>query len=635
VITGHSVSSIAHSFRLAVRWAAIGLLALLSGALPCRAHPADEALVYHYLWLEAKPGQVSLQHASVVGGLLGQAVWSHLDPDGDRQLTQQEQERHARELASGLSLKIDGRPVRWKLDAYEYPSHEQFFGGSFPAIKLLLSAPLPKVPHAGLALAIRDDTYIHFKGAFPQPVIRPTRLAAGEPLISEDGRVTGVRLEPLSPAAAGPSQPSHASTPGSNAPTLRRSNEPSRLPGLSLSPDAGGNAPAERETRPRLEDRNLGNAPIFPDRGQVVYSAPPGDRHGSETGPLKGFLGKPLSAGLIFFGLGVALLAGAAHALSPGHGKAMVGAYLVGSRGTVWDAVLLGIVVTITHTAGVYILGFLCLWLTTRIQAEVVGHWLSLISGVLVLALGFWLFQRGLLAYHGIRPLPGHAHDGHTHGHSHVDHSHSHEHRHSHAHAHVHESVGEEAVVSGQWSVVSEGDQGEAGFSNSQSLHPSKTPPHDSPLEEYEPRKDDRAASGSNMPWMRAERPRSDEPSTLNRLPPERGAQRSKPAWGVIALGIAGGMVPCFDALAILIAAVNLGSIQMGLALIAAFSVGMGAVLIGIGILMVKAKDLMMRFTGESRWVRALPAASGAVLFFLGTWLTLQALVEAGIVRLG
>jgi len=98
-------------------------------------------------------------------------------------------------------------------------------------------------------------------------------------------------------------------------------------------------------------------------------------------------------------------------------------------------------------------------------------------------------------------------------------------------------------------------------------------------------------------------------------------------------MGLAGGMVPCFDALAILIAAVNLRSLGVGLALIAAFSVGMAAVLVALGVLMVTAKETMSRFTGESRWVKALPVASGAVLFLVGVWLTVQALVQMGVIR--
>jgi ABC-type nickel/cobalt efflux system permease component RcnA len=103
----------------------------------------------------------------------------------------------------------------------------------------------------------------------------------------------------------------------------------------------------------------------------------------------------------------------------------------------------------------------------------------------------------------------------------------------------------------------------------------------------------------------------------------------------LIGLGIAGGLLPCTDALAILIAAVNLGSVLAGMVIIAAFSVGMAAVLVAVGILMVKARSLAERFSGETRWVKALPVASGAVLFLLGAFLTFQSLSHAGVLRPG
>ena len=65
------------------------------------------------------------------------------------------------------------------------------------------------------------------------------------------------------------------------------------------------------------------------------------------------------TAGFLAIALGVSFLAGAAHALTPGHGKAVVAAYLAGSRGTIGDAVYLGTVVTVTHTAGVFALGLM------------------------------------------------------------------------------------------------------------------------------------------------------------------------------------------------------------------------------------------------------------------------------------
>ena len=68
-----------------------------------------------------------------------------------------------------------------------------------------------------------------------------------------------------------------------------------------------------------------------------------------------------LTAGVVLFGLLFAVLLGAAHALSPGHGKTVVGAYLVGARGTARHAAFLGLTVTITHTAGVFALGLVTL----------------------------------------------------------------------------------------------------------------------------------------------------------------------------------------------------------------------------------------------------------------------------------
>ena len=80
-----------------------------------------------------------------------------------------------------------------------------------------------------------------------------------------------------------------------------------------------------------------------------------------ETGGFEGLVGRDLSAGVVLASLLLALFWGAAHALSPGHGKTLVAAYLVGSRGTPRHALLLGLTVTVTHTAGVFALGLVTL----------------------------------------------------------------------------------------------------------------------------------------------------------------------------------------------------------------------------------------------------------------------------------
>ena len=95
-----------------------------------------------------------------------------------------------------------------------------------------------------------------------------------------------------------------------------------------------------------------------------------------------------LSLLVIVGSLALALFWGAAHALSPGHGKTIVTAYLVGQRGTPWHAALLGLIVTVTHTAGVFSLGLVTLALSQFVVPEHLYPWLNLASGVLVVSIG-------------------------------------------------------------------------------------------------------------------------------------------------------------------------------------------------------------------------------------------------------
>jgi len=114
-----------------------------------------------------------------------------------------------------------------------------------------------------------------------------------------------------------------------------------------------------------------------------------------------------LSAALIAAGLG------ALHALEPGHGKTVVAAYLVGSRGTARHAVLLGFVVTASHTAGVYLLGAATLYASRYIVPEQLYPWLGAISGLSVAGLGIFIFLRhwtGETGTHSHVPGEQHSH---------------------------------------------------------------------------------------------------------------------------------------------------------------------------------------------------------------------------------
>src|SRR5690349_1204795 len=90
----------------------------------------------------------------------------------------------------------------------------------------------------------------------------------------------------------------------------------------------------------------------------------------------------------LLLALGVSFLWGAMHALTPGHGKTIVGAYLVGSRGTMKHAIYLGLTTTITHTLGVFALGLVTLFAAQFIVPEKLFPWLSLLSGLFVVGIG-------------------------------------------------------------------------------------------------------------------------------------------------------------------------------------------------------------------------------------------------------
>jgi nickel/cobalt exporter len=144
-----------------------------------------------------------------------------------------------------------------------------------------------------------------------------------------------------------------------------------------------------------------GSAPGFP----PSLSAGPAPLH--RGGGFEALVGRgDLSVGVILVSLLVAAFWGAAHALSPGHGKTMVAAYLVGSRGTAAHALLLGLTVTVTHTAGVFALGLVTLGLSELIVPEQLYPWLNLASALLVVGVGMSVLRARVRARH-------------THGHHH------------------------------------------------------------------------------------------------------------------------------------------------------------------------------------------------------------------------
>lgn len=277
-----------------------------------------------------------------------------------------------------------------------------------------------------------------------------------------------------------------------------------------------------------------------------------------------------LTPGFIGFALVVAFALGAFHALEPGHGKTVVAAYLVGSRGTVLHAVLLGTIVTASHTAGVFLLGLVTLYASRYVVPERLYPWLGFASGLLIVGLSLSLLRRRQRELAHARGHEQHAHPHEDeHGHACAP-QHAHEHAHPQAHAHAHHDH----------THAPDHPHGPAGHRHGHGHHHQHVPP--------------------------------DGQVTLGSL---------------LALGISGGIIPCPAALVVLLSAMALRRIGFGLILIVAFSLGLAVVLVAIGILMVHARRLLERFRWKGGgWLQRLPLASSLAMALLGLGIAIQSL---------
>jgi ABC-type nickel/cobalt efflux system permease component RcnA len=277
-----------------------------------------------------------------------------------------------------------------------------------------------------------------------------------------------------------------------------------------------------------------------------------------------------LGAGLIALGIAIAFGLGALHAAEPGHGKTIVAAYLIGSRGTVGHAAFLGAMVTFTHTISVFALGIATLIFSKYFVPEKLIHVLETISGLSIIVIGAWLFYRRLK---GLRASQDHHHDdGHAHGHSH-DRDHPHEHSHGHAHEHHHD--------------------------------------HDHAHDHQHAHSHDHDRDHPHEP--------SHGPHGHSHVP-----EGTVTFGSLIALGASGGLVPCPSALVLLLFAISVGRVGLGLVLLAAFSLGLAGVLMAIGMLVLYAKNWLPDPAKSSRHpvFRLVPVLSAAVIVCLGLALT-------------
>ena len=333
-----------------------------------------------------------------------------------------------------------------------------------------------------------------------------------------------------------------------------------------------------------------------------------------------------LSLGLIVGALALALFLGAAHGLEPGHGKTIVAAYLVGARGTVSNALFLGGVVALTHTSSVILLGLVALFASQYILPEQIFPWLGTASGFLIMGLGTWLLVNHL---RGRSPGHSHAHREHLHEHNHEE-EHLHEHVHSHAHGeHLHEHTHEEEYLHEYVHSHAHGEHLHEHSHEEEHLHEhvhshAHGEHHHVPSHSHE----EEHHHGHGHSHEEEHHGHHGHPhgehhhghSHSHEIP-------NKVTLGsLLTLGISGGIVPCTGALVILLLAVALHRIAFGLLLLVTFSVGLAAVLIAIGVLIVKARPLVERFSGDGRWIQRLPIASAVVIIAVGLGIALNSL---------
>jgi nickel/cobalt transporter (NicO) family protein len=225
--------------------------------------------------------------------------------------------------------------------------------------------------------------------------------------------------------------------------------------------------------------------------------------------------------GGFFVVLLISALFGAVHALTPGHGKTLVAAYLVGQRGTVSHAIFLGIVTTLTHTGAVMILAAILWYGMTREQLEAIMTQVQFGVGMAMVCFGLFLF------FQRLRGRADHIHIGAGHHH---------------------------------------------------------------------------APDGSHLP----------PPTDIT--------------WfGLILLGVTGGIIPCFDAIVMLFWAIGMNLLDWALPMLLAFSAGLASVLVLLGILVVKVRGFADSRLGAGRLVKWLPVLSAVAIVVLGFWLSREA----------
>jgi nickel/cobalt exporter len=361
----------------------IGLLTIaLLAPLAAKAHPLGNFTINRYSRIEPSGDRLYVLYVLDLAEIPTFQAKPQVRAEGEAAYAS----RLTREIARHVELVVDGRravltPLRHVL---AFPPGQ----AGLRTTRLEIVFQGPRFPPSA-SVVYRDNNYLERTG-WREIVVRPAR---GAQILSSSAPSKSVSDELLSyPKSLLESPLDEASA--------RAKVDPGSGPGVAPK------LPSRRALEQRVGVRAVG------DGGFASLIAH--DR---------------LSVGFVLVSILIAMFWGAAHALSPGHGKSIIAAYLVGSRGTPRHALFLGLTVTITHTIGVFALGLITLSLSAFVVPDRLYPWLNLVSALLILGVGLSVLRWRVREWRKRDAAHAHAHE---HGHHH-HHGHGHEQEHDQA----------------------------------------------------------------------------------------------------------------------------------------------------------------------------------------------------------
>ena len=301
-----------------------------------------------------------------------------------------------------------------------------------------------------------------------------------------------------------------------------------------------------------------------------------------------------------------AILLGALHGLEPGHSKTMMAAFIVAVRGTLGQAVLLGLAATVSHTAIVWLIALGGMYFGRQWSAEASEPWMQLISAVLIVGVALWMLwrtsQNKAACFHDHGSDGGHDHD-HDHGHAHAEvahasHAHAHDdHAHGHAHHDHHHDHGHAPGA------ACEHDHGHA------HVH---APAHG-------------AATAALVDTAGQDAHAREHAEQIQR----RFAGREVTTGQIVMFGLTGGLIPCPASITVLLLCLQLKKIALGATLVLGFSIGLALTMVASGVVAALSIKHLSKHVSSGRFselAAKAPYFSGVLILLVGLYVGYQGL---------